>query len=94
VRDEVAGRYKTKALLTVAGIGEDGYREILGLKLAESEGEDLRIFTTTNRFLKSIGIGSFLNERSLIKLAVAILIDINEEWLTGSRHLDMEENSL
>ncbi len=79
VRDEVAGRYKTKALLTVAGIGEDGYREILGLKLAESEGEDLRIFTTTNRFLKSIGIGSFPNERSLIKLAVAILIDINEE---------------
>jgi len=79
VRDEVAGRYKTRALLTVAGIGEDGYREILGLKLAESEGEDLRIFTTTNRFLKSIGIGSFPNERSLIKLAVAILIDINEE---------------
>jgi len=57
VRDEKAGRYKTKALLTVAGIREDGHREILGLKLAESEGEDLRILTTTNRFLKSIGEG-------------------------------------
>ena len=36
----MAGRYKTKALLTVAGIRENGYREILGLKLAENEGED------------------------------------------------------
>ena len=76
---KVAGRYKTKALLTVAGIRKDGYGEILSLKLAESGGEDLRIFTTTNRFLRSIGIGSFPNERSLIRLAVAILIDINEE---------------
>ena len=39
VRDEKAGRYRTKALLIVAGIREDGYREILGIKLAENEGE-------------------------------------------------------
>ena len=38
VRDERAGRYRTKALLIVAGIRKDGYREILGLKLADSEG--------------------------------------------------------
>ena len=82
VRDEKAGRYKTKALLTVAGIKEDGHRKILGLKLAESEGEDFWV------------VGAFPNERSLIRLAVAILIDINEEWLTGRRYLDMEENSL
>ena len=58
------------------------YREILSLKLAESEGEDFWV------------VGAFPNERSLIRLAVAILIDINEEWLTGRRYLDMEENSL
>ncbi len=33
-------------------------------------------------------------ERSLIRLVVVMLIDINEEWLTGRRYLDMEENSL
>ena len=36
----------------------------------------------------------FQSERSLIRLAVVILIDINEEWLTGRRYLDMEKNSL
>ncbi|MCD6463514.1 MAG: transposase, partial [Thermotogae bacterium] len=57
VRDEVAGRYKTKALLTVAGIREDGHRKILGLKLAESEGEDfwLELFEELkNRGLASV----------------------------------------
>ncbi len=39
VRDERAGRYRTEALLIVAGVRKDGYREILGMKLAESEGE-------------------------------------------------------
>jgi len=39
VRDEKAGRYRTKALFIVAGIRKDGYREIIGLKLADSEGE-------------------------------------------------------
>ena len=216
VRDEVAGRYKTKALLTVAGIREDGYREILGLKLAESEGEDFwlelfeelknrglrgvklvisdghkgiraavekafieaswqmchvhfvrdvlrkvpkkrwkeisqklkealksvedmqrliqemeredlkRAVSTCERYIhdlynyqsfpekhwkrikttnilervnkelkrRSRVVGAFPNERSLIRLAVAILIDINEERLTGRRYLDMEESGL
>jgi len=39
-------------------------------------------------------IGAFSNERSLIRLAVAILMDIDEEWLTGRRYLDMGKNSL
>jgi len=101
VRDETAGRYKTKALLIVAGIREDGYREILGLKLAENEGEDF--WLELSEALKNHGlrrvklvvvVGAFPNERSLIRLAVAILIDINEEWLTGRRCLDMEGNVL
>ena len=37
VRSE--GRYVNKALLTVTGIREDGYREILGAKVAEGEDE-------------------------------------------------------
>ncbi len=39
VRDERAGRYRTKALLIVAEIRKDGYREIIGLKLSDREGE-------------------------------------------------------
>jgi len=39
-------------------------------------------------------VGAFPNEKSLIRLAVAILIDINEEWLTGRRYLDMEGSGL
>jgi len=39
-------------------------------------------------------VGAFPNERSLIRLAVAILIDINEEWLMGRRYLDMEAGGL
>jgi transposase-like protein len=36
-------------------------------------------------------IGAFPNEESLLRLAVSILIDINEEWITGNRYLSMEE---
>ena len=36
-------------------------------------------------------VGAFLNGESLLKLVVAILIDINEEWLLGRRYLSMDE---
>jgi len=39
-------------------------------------------------------VGAFPNKKSLIRLAVAMVIDINEERLTGRRYLDMEGNSL
>jgi transposase-like protein len=32
-------------------------------------------------------IGAFPNEASLLRLAGSILIDINEEWITGNRYL-------
>ena len=36
-------------------------------------------------------VGAFPNEASLLRLGVAILMDINEEWLTGRKHLSMIE---
>ena len=36
-------------------------------------------------------VGAFPNEKSLVRLAVTILIDINEEWLTKRRYLIMED---
>jgi len=35
--------------------------------------------------------GVFPNEESLIRLVGAILMDINEEWVTGRRYLTMEK---
>lgn len=36
-------------------------------------------------------VGAFPSEASLLRLAVAILLDINEEWIIGRRYLNMEE---
>lgn len=37
-------------------------------------------------------IGAFPNEDSAMRLAVTILMDINEEWNTDKKHIDMERN--
>jgi len=36
-------------------------------------------------------VGAFPNEDSLLRLVGAILMDINEEWVTGRRYLSMDE---
>ena len=35
--------------------------------------------------------GAFSNDESLLRLAVCIMMDINEEWVTGRRYLSVEE---
>ena len=35
-------------------------------------------------------VGAFPNDESFMRLAVSILIDINEEWLTGRKYLTMD----
>lgn len=35
--------------------------------------------------------GAFPNDESLLRLAVCIMMDINEEWITGRRYLSLEE---
>ena len=37
-------------------------------------------------------IGAFPSEQSLLRLIVSIMMDINEEWITGRRYMNMEEN--
>ena len=34
--------------------------------------------------------GGFTNDASLLRLATSILIDINEEWITGNRYLSVK----
>lgn len=37
-------------------------------------------------------IGAFPSEQSLLRLVVTIMMDINEEWITGRKYMNMEEN--
>lgn len=37
-------------------------------------------------------IGAFPSEQSLMRLVVSIMMDINEEWITGRKYLNMEAN--
>jgi putative transposase len=39
-------------------------------------------------------IGALPNDASLLGLAVTILIDINEEWVTGSRYLSLKSEMI
>ncbi|WP_348303466.1 hypothetical protein [Methanothrix sp.] len=38
------------------------------------------------------GMGAFPNDRSLMGLAGCIMININEEWITGKKYLSMDED--
>jgi putative transposase len=40
---------------------------------------------------RSRGMGAFSNDRSLLRVAVCIMMDINEDWVTGKRYLSLEE---
>jgi putative transposase len=46
----------------------------------------------TNKELKrrTRVVGAFPNDESFMRLAVSILMDINEEWLTGRKYLTMD----
>jgi transposase-like protein len=57
-----------------------------------------KIWTTnmmerTNKELKrrSRVVGAFPTQESVLRLAVSILIDINEEWVTGNKYIVMEQ---
>jgi transposase-like protein len=36
-------------------------------------------------------VGAFPNKESVLRLVVSILIDINEDWITGNRYIVMEQ---
>jgi transposase-like protein len=39
-------------------------------------------------------VGAFTNDASLLRLAVSILIDINEDWITGNRYLSVKSEMI
>jgi putative transposase len=54
------------------------------------------LLESTNKELKrrSRVVGAFPNDQSLLRLAVTILMDKNEEWMTGDKFLNLEKNTI
>jgi putative transposase len=54
------------------------------------------LLESTNRELKrrSKVVGAFPNDQSLLRLAVSILMDKNEEWMTSHRFLNLENHPI
>jgi len=91
--DELADRGYSKALDTV-----ERFRFDLWNYRAFPKSHWRRIRTTNcmeriNKELKrrSRVVGAFPNDQSFMRLGVSILIDINEEWLTGRKYLSWDD---
>lgn len=39
---------------------------------------------------KTLNIGAFPSEQSLVRLVLTIRMDINEEWITERKYMNME----
>ncbi|MDQ1261980.1 MAG: hypothetical protein QG575_1161 [Euryarchaeota archaeon] len=40
---------------------------------------------------RSRSAGAFSNDKSLLRIAVCVIMDINEEWMTGRKYLSLEK---
>lgn len=79
IRDDP--RFVSKVLPLIANVRQDGYREVLGARIAACE---------TEAFWSGL-FGAFSNDGALPRLARVILMDINEEWGTGRRYFSMDD---
>jgi len=95
-------RVRSRAILMAFGVNKEGYREILGFGVGDSESEaswseffaDLK-----RRGLKGVdlvvsdqhtGLVNAIKTRdSLMRLAGAFLMEIDEKWSSGRKYLEM-----
>jgi transposase-like protein len=72
---------------------------ILDDKGFKKSADTIDSFRTTNvlervnkeRKRRSRVAGAYSNDQSLLRVAVCIMMDINEDWITGKRYLSLEE---
>ncbi len=62
--------------------GNINYKRLRNTNVIERLNEELKRRTKK--------IGAFPSENSLMRLATAIMMDINEEWVTGRKYINME----
>ena len=91
--DELADRGYSKALDTVERFRFDfwNYRAF-----PKSHWRRIRTTNCMERINKELKrrsrvVGAFPNDQSFMRLGVSILIDINEEWLTGRKYLSWDD---
>jgi len=70
-------------LLNYTGFPKQHHKRIRTTNIMERINKELKRRTGV--------VGAFTNEDSLLRLAGSILMDINEEWVTGRKYLTMEE---
>ena len=73
--------------LTYKGFPRGHWRRIRTTNLSERINKEIK--------RRSRVVGAFPNDDSFLRLAVSILMDINEEWITGMKYLtfdDLEES--
>ena len=64
-----------------------------GVRLRQRTNATTNVIERINKELKrrSRPVGAFPSDKSLLRLAGCILININEEWITGKKYLSMDE---
>jgi len=70
-------------LMSYTAFPKEHAKQIRTTNMMESVNKELKRRTKV--------VGAFPNEESLLRLAGSILMDINEEWVTGRIYLTMEE---
>ena len=90
VRDLSACR--SKALYIVIGITADGYRGFMGCRLYWRRLKTTNVLERMNLEIKRRKgkIGAFPSEQSQLRVVCSILMDLDEEWMTGRKYLKEE----
>ena len=93
---ELAGELESMGLRNASGTVDRFLYDLMNYRAFPKEHwrrvRTTNILERVNKELKrrSKVAGAFPNAESLMRIAVSILIDINEEWITGRRYLSME----
>jgi len=64
-----------------------------GARLRQRTNAAINVIERINKELKrrSRPVGAFPSDKSLLRLAGCVLININEEWITGKKYSSMDE---
>ena len=80
---EVLSFCLAKLRLTYKGFPRGHWKRIRTTNLLERINKEIKRHSRV--------VGAFPNDDSFLRLAVSILMDINEEWITGTKYLNFDD---